>query len=319
MPGADDSPAAQPSGLDEGLDVTALEQIAGRGWQGTTTEALGDWLLRAGHGFTGRANSVLPLGSPGCEPAEALRAIREFYRAVGLPAVIQMPEDRPGSALAGLDLQLQAGGWRPYHSTAVMTAAVVDVAAACPRSDLLPPSRFDPVPSDAWLSGYLYRGNPLPPTAVAVLTNAASPVFLTVPGDDPSGQHPPGQHPPGQHPPGQHPSGQHPPGQHPSGQHPSGQHPPGQHPSCTPRGVARGVVTEGWLGVTAVTVDAGHRRTGIGRHVMGELARWAADQAEPAHSVYLQVDEANPVALAMYRRLGFARHHGYHYLADPGA
>ena len=27
---------------------------------------LGDWLLRAGSGFTGRANSVLPLGSPGC-------------------------------------------------------------------------------------------------------------------------------------------------------------------------------------------------------------------------------------------------------------
>lgn len=54
------------------IDVITLEKVAARGWRGTSTAHIGDWLLRAGGGFTGRANSVLPLGSAGCHLDAAL-------------------------------------------------------------------------------------------------------------------------------------------------------------------------------------------------------------------------------------------------------
>jgi N-acetylglutamate synthase len=45
-------------------DVAALELLSARTWRGLETGRLGDWLLRAGGGFTGRANSVLVVGRP---------------------------------------------------------------------------------------------------------------------------------------------------------------------------------------------------------------------------------------------------------------
>ena len=42
-----------------------LERMAAAHWRGTEEEWLGEWLLRAADGFTGRANSALPLGDPG--------------------------------------------------------------------------------------------------------------------------------------------------------------------------------------------------------------------------------------------------------------
>ncbi len=79
--------------------------------------------------------------------------------------------------------------------------------------------------------------------------------------------------------------------------------------------VARGVLTDGWLGVTALTVDQTRRRGGIGRHLMGELTRWAADRG--ARAAYLQVAEENDAALRPYHTLGYTRHHHYHYRSAP--
>lgn len=43
--------------------IQALERDAARHWQAPDTEPLGEWLLRAAGGFTGRANSALPQGA----------------------------------------------------------------------------------------------------------------------------------------------------------------------------------------------------------------------------------------------------------------
>jgi N-acetylglutamate synthase len=79
--------------------------------------------------------------------------------------------------------------------------------------------------------------------------------------------------------------------------------------------VARGVVVEDWLVVTAVTVAEEARRRGLGTAVMAALARWAQDRG--AGRCLLQVVETNAAALALYERLGFTEHHRYHYRLAP--
>ena len=49
--------------------------------------------------------------------------------------------------------------------------------------------------------------------------------------------------------------------------------------------------TDGWLGVTAVTVAEEHRRQGLATAVMAALQGWAAGRG--AASVYLQVVGSN--------------------------
>ena len=90
--------------------------MAAAHWRGTEEEWLGDWLLRAAEGFTGRANSVLPLGDPGMPLDEALAAVTEWYRARSLrPAMaVPTPLDSPGQPLSPaeeLDHRLSERTW----------------------------------------------------------------------------------------------------------------------------------------------------------------------------------------------------------------
>ena len=66
-------------------EIAALERVAAQHWRGTEEEWLGGWLLRAAEGFTGRANSALPLADPGLPLDEALDAVTRWYAARGLP------------------------------------------------------------------------------------------------------------------------------------------------------------------------------------------------------------------------------------------
>jgi ribosomal protein S18 acetylase RimI-like enzyme len=81
--------------------------------------------------------------------------------------------------------------------------------------------------------------------------------------------------------------------------------------------IARGAITPGWLGITAVEVDEGHRRRGLGTHVVQTLAEYAARQG--CDDVYLQVTNDNVSAHALYARLGFTSHHQYVYRALDGS
>lgn len=84
---------------------------------------------------------------------------------------------------------------------------------------------------------------------------------------------------------------------------------------ASPVAVARGVLVDGWLGVSAVTVAEEHRRRGLATALMARLTGWAAGRG--AHSTYLQVAAANTPARALYRRTGFIEHHRYHYRRCP--
>ena len=241
--------------------IADLERVAARSWRGLEEEPYGDWLLRAGGGFTGRANSVLVLGEPPEEvTAAAVATVTGWYARRGLRPRAQVPTPGNGEADGAFD----AAGWFRDDDNMVLTASLADWAAPAV------PVALAPTPDAAWLAGYRYRGTPLPPIAAEILVNADQPVFASI--------------------------------------------------RCEPEpaplaAVARGVLVEGWLCVTAVTVGERYRRQGLASAVMAGLGAWARDRG--GHSCVLQVAGANAPALALYARLGFTEHHRYHYRLGP--
>ncbi|WP_344314052.1 GNAT family N-acetyltransferase [Fodinicola feengrottensis] len=156
------------------MDDLELERVAAAGWPGLETRWLGDWRLRAGRGFTGRANSALPLGSPGRPVGEALTAVAGWYGQRGLPAMLQVPLP----VRAELVRPLEDAGFVRGHGARVLTASVSSVAEAV-RTDL-PAIEWAAAPDDGWLSLYHYRGGDLPDSAVPVLVAGADVRFGTL-------------------------------------------------------------------------------------------------------------------------------------------
>jgi N-acetylglutamate synthase len=162
----------------EVTDLT-LERVAAHGWRPLEEERLGQWRLRASGGFTGRANSVLPLGDPSRPLEQALADVRRWYSRRDLVPLIQVPLP----LLADLDADLAAAGWEATNAVDVMVADVagVDYQLLAASTDLSSAaSTVSAAPDDMWLSLYHYRGHPLPPSAAGVLVNCDQPLFVTV-------------------------------------------------------------------------------------------------------------------------------------------
>ncbi len=156
-------------------EVRALETAASRGWQAVETSWIGGWLLRAAGGFTGRANSCLPLASPRVPLAEAVAHIERWYDARGLVPAFQIP----APLSLGLDDYLDGVGWPGSTKDVLVLVAAVDVVAALLRADL-PPVVVASQPDAAWLAAYHYGGSSLPPDALRVLVNAEPVSFGSV-------------------------------------------------------------------------------------------------------------------------------------------
>jgi len=158
------------------VDDLELERIAALGWRGLDVENLGGWLLRAAGGWTGRSNSVLPLGSPGLPLDAALEYVRGWYRARDLAPTIQLPLP----ALAELEEALRERGWTDRWGALVLVAGVGALRAAQLAVPGLPPVTVAESPDPAWLAAYHYRGGALPAVAADVLRVADSPGFASV-------------------------------------------------------------------------------------------------------------------------------------------
>jgi GNAT superfamily N-acetyltransferase len=254
--------------------ITDLEAVTSLHWRAAETERLGGWLLRASEGFTGRANSVLPLGAPRSDPDRALQAVQAWYARRGLPAKASIagpvesgvPDDGgPATQARGACLR---AGWQPVPdgSAVVLTASTAHLLGAGGPPDGLSVS-LAPEPDPGWLDNFRYRGQLPPPAALALLGSAPQQTFASVLDGDRT------------------------------------------------VAVARGSVGGGWAGLTAVEVQAGHRRLGLGRALVGAIADWAWNCG--AGSTYLQVAESNHGAQAFYAGLGFALHHRYDYFQAP--
>lgn len=252
-------------------EILDLERIAADGWRSVETVERHGWLLRADHGWTGRANSALPLGVPTGPLSSVLSAVTEFYRSRGLQPQIMVP--MPGRE--PLDAELAALGWTAGTEVVVMTRPLPLLlpAQSSPQSPELHGDAVDDetvltaAVTEEWSSGYRARDGVLPPHALALIQRHDTVRFATV--------------------------------------RRGGQ----------VAGIARGVVDDGWLGLTMIETAPQYRRSGVGTRLVSELARWGQDCG--ASSVYLQVAAGNGAALSLYRRLGCTEHHRYRYRLAP--
>jgi ribosomal protein S18 acetylase RimI-like enzyme len=78
-----------------------------------------------------------------------------------------------------------------------------------------------------------------------------------------------------------------------------------------PAAIGRCVVDGRWAGFMAVEVDSAYRRQGLATAVMTALARRALE--EGASAAWLQVEDENGGARALYEGMGFETHHLYHH------
>ncbi len=264
--------------------MTDLEAVAAATWRPPDEERLGDWVLRAAEGFTGRANSVLAVGEPSLPLPEAAKAVRAWYAERGLPAMISVCylAARPGAVAAGrfpasgpgsvaLDRFLAGQGWavRAGPATVMTAAAAAVMGATAARPDSLACADYADRPDDAWLGRYHYRGAAsLPAVALDLLTSAPWQAFGSI--------------------------------------------------RAGGRTVAIGRVagSDDWAGLTAIGVDSAHRRRGLATAITRALAAVAAEHG--ARQLFLQVADDNAAARALYLRIGFADHHSYHYRVAPG-
>ena len=115
--------------------IEDLERTAALHWQAPETEALGEWRLRAADGFTGRANSALPVGDPGLPLPEAVAAVEAWYRRRGLPPMIVLPQ---GAAPDHLENHLNERGWVPRPGPAFTMTALPSHSPPGARSSRLP-------------------------------------------------------------------------------------------------------------------------------------------------------------------------------------
>ncbi|MFH8895471.1 GNAT family N-acetyltransferase [Streptomyces coeruleorubidus] len=90
---------------------------------------------------------------------------------------------------------------------------------------------------------------------------------------------------------------------------------PGSEGAAAPAAIGRCVVDGRWAGFAAVEVDPDLRRQGLGTAVMAALAGRALD--EGASAAWLQVEDENEGARALYAGMGFAAHHAYHHYREP--
>lgn len=270
--------------------VVELELAADEAWPAAVRDRLGGWLLRAADGWTGRANSALPVGDPDRPLPAALDAVERWYADLGQPPMVNTPLPLANPVGAELD----ARGWDSGPPVLVQTvplAALVQTAPpavpaqtaspatltqtappavltqtappAVPERDGPTPVELTAAPSDDWLTVAAGRKGGLPDAARHVLTAVDQVCFAHVYADG------------------------------------------------TLLAIGRGTVTgQGrWLGLSLIEVLPEARRQGLAGRIIRALADWGV--AAGASHAFLRVEQRNTPAVALYRALGFTTHHTY--------
>ncbi|GAA1887097.1 GNAT family N-acetyltransferase [Lapillicoccus jejuensis] len=223
------------------IGVGELERVMARGWPAVETDGLGDWVLRASSGFTGRGNSLLPYGDPTLPLPLAVDHATRWYAQRGLPlrVHVDLPRGLGGTpslteavAAVPVGAELLSRGHVAHQPTLTMVGASADVPPP-PDPPAAPPVTVDARLTTDWLQAYARQRDLVPGVTEQVLTGSAGQLFASA--GDPR----------------------------------------------RPVAVARMSVEPGWAGVHAMWVDPEHRRTGVGSAVLGALALLAREHGMP--------------------------------------
>jgi N-acetylglutamate synthase len=164
-----------------------LQRVMVEGWPPTERAALGGWMLRAARGFTGRANSVLPLGDPGLPLTEAVLAAERWYAERQLrplfslfgPEGFAVGDDALGTLLTGR-------GYTDVNRSVVMTASVQTLQSAALTTSPLAVGaaevtiHAEATPSPAWWAASDERRRSHRDTAEAIMAGCPDQVFLSL-------------------------------------------------------------------------------------------------------------------------------------------
>jgi N-acetylglutamate synthase len=153
------------------VDVEQLFLATALGRPAVETSYVGEWLLRASSGWTGRANSLLPAGSPGMPVPDALKHAEAFYDERGLPPLALVRLGTPEAE------EFLACGWidaRPEQSDVLVMHTTLDHVNASPAYDVL----VAEPPGDAWYSAAF--DGPVPEPAPTVMESAPKAVFASI-------------------------------------------------------------------------------------------------------------------------------------------
>ncbi|MGC4744366.1 GNAT family N-acetyltransferase [Micromonospora sp. DT201] len=281
--------------------VVALERAADEAWPAPTRGRLGDWLLRSADGWTGRANTALPIGDPDRPLPAAVDAVERWYAEQGQPAMINTP--LPLAAPVGAELD--ARGWTARPPTLVQTAPLPlrpAQAGEATRAGSLPAQLSGAAAGDAREADAARKADQAPTadglrgdaggwsSAVVELATAPTPEWLTVAAGRKGGLPDAGRH------------------VLTAVDQVRFAH---VYADGTLVAIGRGTVTgQGrWLGLSLIEVLPAARRQGLARRVVHELAGWGVSLG--ASHAFLQVEQHNAAAVALYQRLGFTTHHTY--------
>ena len=238
------------------VPVELAERRALASWPAQATEPLGEWVLRASGGYSGRANSVLAVGDPGLSFDGALAKVSDFYDARGLPPWAQL--------VVGSDQHaaFESAGWvfaRPGEADTLFQVVSVSSARRVVRRSLptvVPALEVSSRVDDAWLADDT-RALAHREAAVAILEGPAEVGFVSVtdPGSDvvvAKGR--------------------------------------------VARGAGAVPGDEDWAGITNVWVSPSHRRRGLGTVVMGALLEWAAERGATTAYLQVRGDNPSALA-----------------------
>lgn len=117
------------------ISMTDLQELMVAGMPPLRSTSVGGWLLREASGYTGRANSALPLGDPGLPLPQTLSEVGDWYTGRNQAPLLQVygPDGFEVSCDAVGRAALEAG-WTAFQRTLVLTASVDALTDAAPRN-----------------------------------------------------------------------------------------------------------------------------------------------------------------------------------------